>query len=307
MGIPTVFFEEALHGLVQPGATAFPQAIGLAATWDADLMAAVAAAVAARDREPRRPPDPVPGRQPRPRCPLGPDRGDLRRGPAPGLAHGGRLRRGLREARRHRDAQALRRQRRRRRAGQLSHRRRRARAPRDRARALLRPRSATAGPGRSCPPTIPGTACPASANRRLLTGILKDEWAFRGFVISDANAVGRHVQPAPHRGLLPRVGPAGLGERARRRLPDREIGHAALFSEAITRGLVAPGPRRRRGPPGPAGQDGARPVRGSLCRSGRGGTDAAANRRTGPWPARRPGIPSSSSRTTAAPCRSRGR
>jgi beta-glucosidase len=47
LGIPIIPFDEALHGLVRPGATAFPQAIGLAATWDVGLMTEVAAAVAA--------------------------------------------------------------------------------------------------------------------------------------------------------------------------------------------------------------------------------------------------------------------
>jgi beta-glucosidase len=45
-GIPIVPFEEALHGLRRPGATVFPQAIGLAATWDAALMERVATAIA---------------------------------------------------------------------------------------------------------------------------------------------------------------------------------------------------------------------------------------------------------------------
>jgi len=46
LGIPIIPFEEALHGLVHPGATAFPQAIGLAATFDTGLMRQVAAAIA---------------------------------------------------------------------------------------------------------------------------------------------------------------------------------------------------------------------------------------------------------------------
>ncbi|MCX6565853.1 MAG: glycoside hydrolase family 3 C-terminal domain-containing protein [Candidatus Aminicenantes bacterium] len=46
LGIPIIPFEEALHGLVQPGATAFPQAIALAATFDSALMGRVAAAIA---------------------------------------------------------------------------------------------------------------------------------------------------------------------------------------------------------------------------------------------------------------------
>ncbi len=46
LGIPLIFFEEALHGLLAEGATAFPQAIGLAATWDTALMTQVAGAIA---------------------------------------------------------------------------------------------------------------------------------------------------------------------------------------------------------------------------------------------------------------------
>ncbi len=50
LGIPIIPFEEALHGLGKAGATAFPQAIGLAATWDPFLMARVAAASANETR-----------------------------------------------------------------------------------------------------------------------------------------------------------------------------------------------------------------------------------------------------------------
>ena len=50
LGIPIIPFEEALHGLAKAGATAFPQAIGLAATWDRFLMARVAAASANETR-----------------------------------------------------------------------------------------------------------------------------------------------------------------------------------------------------------------------------------------------------------------
>lgn len=46
LGIPIIAFDEAVHGLMRPGATAFPQAIALAATWDTALMARVAAAIA---------------------------------------------------------------------------------------------------------------------------------------------------------------------------------------------------------------------------------------------------------------------
>jgi len=46
LGIPIIPFEEALHGLAREGATMFPQAIGLAATWDTALMRRVSAAAA---------------------------------------------------------------------------------------------------------------------------------------------------------------------------------------------------------------------------------------------------------------------
>ena len=38
LGIPIIPYDEALHGLVREGATAFPQSIGLAATWDTVLL-----------------------------------------------------------------------------------------------------------------------------------------------------------------------------------------------------------------------------------------------------------------------------
>ncbi|NCC71907.1 MAG: beta-glucosidase [Sphingobacteriia bacterium] len=47
LGIPIIPFDEALHGLIREGATSFPQAIGLAATWDTALMYEVAQAIAA--------------------------------------------------------------------------------------------------------------------------------------------------------------------------------------------------------------------------------------------------------------------
>lgn len=46
LGIPIIAFDEALHGLVRDGATSFPQAIGLAASWDTVLMGKVAKAIA---------------------------------------------------------------------------------------------------------------------------------------------------------------------------------------------------------------------------------------------------------------------
>ncbi len=46
LGIPIIPFDEALHGLVREGATVFPQAIALAATWDTALMSRVALTIA---------------------------------------------------------------------------------------------------------------------------------------------------------------------------------------------------------------------------------------------------------------------
>jgi beta-glucosidase len=46
LGIPMIAFDETLHGLVRNGATVFPQAIGLAASWDTALMGRVAKAIA---------------------------------------------------------------------------------------------------------------------------------------------------------------------------------------------------------------------------------------------------------------------
>ena len=50
LGIPIIPFEEAVHGLLAPGATMFPAAIGLAATWDTALMGRVASAIARETR-----------------------------------------------------------------------------------------------------------------------------------------------------------------------------------------------------------------------------------------------------------------
>jgi beta-glucosidase len=50
LGIPATFHEEALHGLMAPGATSFPQAIALASTWDTNLVHEVFTAAAAEAR-----------------------------------------------------------------------------------------------------------------------------------------------------------------------------------------------------------------------------------------------------------------
>ncbi|MBL0172766.1 MAG: glycoside hydrolase family 3 C-terminal domain-containing protein [Gemmatimonadaceae bacterium] len=50
LGIPLLPFEETLHGLTREGATTFPQAIALAATWDTVMVSRVAGAIAAETR-----------------------------------------------------------------------------------------------------------------------------------------------------------------------------------------------------------------------------------------------------------------
>ncbi|HVX41535.1 MAG TPA: glycoside hydrolase family 3 N-terminal domain-containing protein [Gemmatimonadaceae bacterium] len=50
LGIPIIPFEEAVHGLGREGATSFPQAIGLAATFDTALVGDVATAIAEETR-----------------------------------------------------------------------------------------------------------------------------------------------------------------------------------------------------------------------------------------------------------------
>lgn len=50
LGIPIIAFDESLHGLVRSGATSFPQAIGLAASFDTAVMRKVATAIAVETR-----------------------------------------------------------------------------------------------------------------------------------------------------------------------------------------------------------------------------------------------------------------
>lgn len=51
LGIPIIAFDEALHGLVRSQSTAFPQAIGLAATWDTAMVHRVASDIANQVKE----------------------------------------------------------------------------------------------------------------------------------------------------------------------------------------------------------------------------------------------------------------
>lgn len=50
LGIPIIPVDEALHGVAEPGAVVFPQAIALAATWDTALVGRVATQIAREAR-----------------------------------------------------------------------------------------------------------------------------------------------------------------------------------------------------------------------------------------------------------------
>jgi beta-glucosidase len=50
LGIPIIIHDEALHGILAKGGTSFPQAIGLAASWNPELMERVATAIGLETR-----------------------------------------------------------------------------------------------------------------------------------------------------------------------------------------------------------------------------------------------------------------
>jgi beta-glucosidase len=50
LGIPILFHGEALHGAVRPGATVFPEAVGLGSTWDPELLQKMFSTVALEAR-----------------------------------------------------------------------------------------------------------------------------------------------------------------------------------------------------------------------------------------------------------------
>ena len=236
LGIPIVPFEEALHGLVSPGATAFPQAIGLAATWDVDLVAEVADAIAAetRSRGMRQVLSPVVNiardvRWGRVEETYGEDpllasrtavafvRAFEKRGVIATPKHfvanvgaGGRDsypvadgERQLREIDFPPFVAALR---------------------EGGARSIMTSYNSWDG-------------IPCSAHPRLLMEILKGEWAFDGFVISDANSVGGmndlHLTSGSFLESGRQAWASGLDV-----IFQTEIGHAKLFGAAITDGLV---------------------------------------------------------------------
>ena len=288
LGIPIVPFEEALHGLVAPGATAFPQAIGLAATWDVELMGRVAGAVAAetRSRGIRQVLSPVINIARDARW----GRVEETYGEDPLLASRMAVafvrafeERGVVATPKHfvanvgaggRDSYPI----------------------ADGERALREidfpPFQAAIGEGgaRSVMTAYNSwDGVPCSMNPRLLSGHPQGRVGLPG-LRHLGRLLGRGgLQPAPDGRLLSRVGAPGLGKRPRRRLPDRDRARGAVRPGRHRRAGRG-GARRRRRPPRPAGQDGAGPVRGSLCRPGRGGTPERPLRASGAGAAGREGF-----------------
>jgi beta-glucosidase len=192
LGIPLLPFEETLHGLGREGATTFPQAIALAATWDTTLMARVAGAIAteARARGIRHSLSPVVNIA-----------NDVRWGrveetygedtyltSAMGRAYVGAFeQRGIVATPKHFVANVGD-------GGRDSY-------PAEFSERLLRERyyppfrsavqEAGARSVMSAYNSVDGS--PASQNRALLTDVLKSEWKFDGFVISDAAATGGSI------------------------------------------------------------------------------------------------------------------
>ncbi|MCK7478126.1 MAG: glycoside hydrolase family 3 protein [Candidatus Moduliflexus flocculans] len=236
LGIPIVPFEEALHGLVAPGATAFPQAIGLAATWDGELMGRVAGAVAAetRSRGVRQVLSPVVNIARDVRW----GRVEETYGEDPFLAS--RLavafvrafeERGVVATPKHfvanvgaggRDSYPI------------------ADGERYLREVDFPPFLAAIGEGgaRSIMTAYNSwDGLPCSMNPRLLSGILKGEWGFRGFVISDACSVGGAFSLHLTADSYPESGRQAW-ESGLDVVFQTEIGHAALFGPAVTGGKV---------------------------------------------------------------------
>ena len=237
LGIPAVPFEEALHGLVQPGATSFPQAIGLAATWDADLVAEVASAIAAEtaSRGIRQVLSPVVNIARDVRW----GRTEETYGEDPYLASrlaaafvGGFEKRGVIATPKHFVANVGA-------GGRDSY-------PIPDGERELREidfppflAALREGGARSIMTSYNSwDGRPCSANPRLLTDILKGEWAFPGFVISDASAVGGstslHLTAGSYLESGRQAWASGLDV-----VFQSELDHAKLFENAITGGLVA--------------------------------------------------------------------
>lgn len=93
-----------------------------------------------------------------------------------------------------------------------------------------------AGAGNVMTAYMPLNGVPATGNRRLLTSILREEWKFDGFVVSDANAV---VNLVTHGFSADNVGAAAAALNAGLDL-EMTVGTSAFehLPEAVERGLI---------------------------------------------------------------------
>ena len=238
LGIPIIPFEEALHGLAREGATMFPQAIGLAATWDTALVERVASAIAleAGSRGIRQVLSPVVNIADDVRW----GRVEETYGEDPFLASamGGAFiepfeRAGIVTTPKHFVANVGE-------GGRDSY-------PIDHSERLLTERffppfetavrRARARSIMTAYNSVDGA--PATQNARLLNGILKKEWGFQGFVISDASATGGatvlHMTEPNTPVAAKHAFEAGLDV-----VFQSSYGQQRPYLEAFTRGMIDP-------------------------------------------------------------------
>ena len=238
LGIPIVPFEEAVHGVQRDGATMFPAAIGLAATWDRDLVGRVSAAIAreAGSRGIRQVLSPVVNIADDVRW----GRVEETYGEDPYLASamasvfvGAFERAGIVATPKHFVANVGE-------GGRDSY-------PIDRDERILRERylppfeAAIRGAHARSIMTAYNSVggLPATQNPRLLDGILKRDWAFGGFVISDAAATGGatvlHMTEPNTPAAAEHAWEAGLDV-----VFQSSYGQQRPYLDAVQRGLIAP-------------------------------------------------------------------
>ena len=238
LGIPIIVFDEAVHGLAREGATMFPQAIALAATWDTPLLTRIAGAIAreTRTRGVRQVLSPVVNIADDVRW----GRVEETYGEDPFLATtlGDAFvdvfeKMGIVTTPKHFVANVGE-------GGRDSY-------PIDRSERILAERffppfesavrRARARSVMTSYNSIDGS--PATQNRRLLTGLLKGDWRFKGFVISDAAATGGatvlHMTEPNTPIAAKHAWEAGLDVVFQSSYPQHRP-----YLEAVQKGLVAP-------------------------------------------------------------------
>jgi len=238
LGIPIIPFEEAVHGLARDGATMFPAAIALAATWDVRLMDRVASAIAdeTRTRGIRQVLSPVVNIADDVRW----GRVEETYGEDPFLSSAmGRAfiaafeRAGVVTTPKHFLANVGE-------GGRDSYpidRSERSLAERDLPPFETAVREAHARSIMTAYNSVDGL--PSTQNPRLLTGILKQDWAFPGFVISDAAATGGatvlHMTEPNTPVAAQHAWEAGLDV-----VFQSSYGQQRPYLDAVQRGLIAP-------------------------------------------------------------------